>query len=149
MADEEQGFTFVDKRRAAAETPLEEPAVPAAEPVTEASEMSGASPDDDGPDGPSDVYSVLGYCMSILASQAWQMLGLIADQRTGEAKQDLAQAKVAIDAVGDLAVRLEAAPAEFVPDALKRDLRTLLQDLRLNYVSQQGQSSGIAQPDFG
>lgn len=163
MADEEQGFTFVDKRRAAAEAPAPEVVPPSAGqaplPTEEAREpfappvLDDAQAElddaplelDDVPQGPSDIYSVLGYCMSILASEAWQLLGLIADPQTGEARQDLAQAKVAIDAAGDLAARLEAAPGEFVPDALKRDLRTLLQDLRLNYVSQQGQA-GFSQP---
>jgi len=148
MADEEQSFTFVDKRRAAAETPAADAAISGAEPIMEMPEASDLPATDEAQDGPSDIYSVLGYCMSILASEAWQMLGLIADQRTGEAKQDLAQAKVAIDAAGELGARLEAAPPEFVPDALKRDLRTLLQDLRLNYVSQQGQSIGVQQTDF-
>ncbi len=143
MADEEQGFTFVDKRRAAAETPAADRAMPDAPLDTNAPDLSASPASDDADNGPSDIYSVLGYCLSILASEAWQMLGLIADQSTGEARQDLAQAKVAIDAAGDLGARLEAAPAEFVPDALKRDLRTLLQDLRLNYVSQQGQSTGL------
>lgn len=154
MADEEQGFTFVDKRRAAAEASVPTPAEPvaaAAVPETGEAGPADAAANDSGEldlaeegeeqqQGPSDIYSVLGYCMSILASEAWQLLGLIADPQTGEAGQDLAQAKVAIDAAGDLAARLEAAPGEFVPEALKRDLRTLLQDLRLNYVSQQGQS---------
>jgi len=142
MADEEQGFTFVDKRRAAVETPAEEAARADAEPPAEIPEQAANPMPDEAETGPSDIYSVLGYCLSILASEAWQLLGLIADQRTGEAKQDLTQAKVAIDAASDLAARLESAPAEFVPEALKRDLRTLLQDLRLNYVSQQGQSIG-------
>ena len=141
MADEEQGFTFVDKRRAAAETPAPDVALPDAEPLADMPEAFAPAEADEAQDGPSDIYSVLGYCMSILASEAWQLLGLIADRQTGEAQQDLAQAKVAIDAAGDLAARLEAAPIAFVPEALKRDLRTLLQDLRLNYVSQQGQSS--------
>ncbi len=148
MADEEQGFTFVDKRGAAVDTSAEKAALPDAEPRADTSEVSASAMPDEAENGTSDIYSVLGYCMSILASEAWQRLGLIADQRTGEAKQDLAQAKVAIDAVGDLAVRLEAAPTEFVPEALKRDLRTLLQDLRLNYVSQQGQSTGAQPADF-
>ncbi len=141
MADEEQGFTFVDKRRAAADMPAADTAIPASEPAIETSELPDFAHEDEAQDGPADIYSVVGYCMSILASEAWQKLGLIADQKTGEAVQDLTQAKVAIDAAGDLAAHLEAAPTEFVPDALRRDLRTLLQDLRLNYVSQQGQSA--------
>ncbi len=142
MADEEQGFTFVDKRRAAADEPA-----PAADapPAAAAPEPAALPPDDqytadEQGEGSPDIYGVLGYCVSILASQAWQLLGLIADQSTGEARADLVQAKVAIDAAGDLAARLEAAPEASVPDAMKRELRTLMQDLRLNFVAQQGQS---------
>ncbi len=142
MADDEQGFTFVDKRRVAAEQPAgtadAPPAAAAPEPDTDTLSEEYAAEDAPG-EGPPDIYGVLGYCVSILASQAWQMLGLIADQTTGEARADLAQAKVAIDAAGDLAARLEAAPGTFVPDAMKRELRTLMQDLRLNFVAQQGQ----------
>ncbi len=84
------------------------------------------------------TYDMIGYCINLLASQAWQKLGLLADPQTGEAQPDLAEAKVAIDAVGDLAGRLDSAPEAIVPADLRRDLRTLVNDLRLNYVSQRG-----------
>ena len=94
------------------------------------------------PDGEApDIYGVIGYCLSLLATEAWHNLGLLADPQTGEAVMDLVQAKVAIDAVGDLAARLDAAPADAVPPTLRRDLKTLLNDLRLNYVSRQGDPS--------
>lgn len=146
MPEEDEGFTFVDKRRVQAETTAEETPAPAAtEPQPTAAEdletdaAAGLSDDDLDDGAPPDTYSLLGYCISLLASDAWQKLGLLADPRSGQAQPDLAQAKVAIDAVGDLASRLEAAPREAVPDSLRRDLRTLLNDLRLNYVAQQGQ----------
>ncbi len=145
MAEEESGFTFVDKRRAASEAPsVEAPQAAAAL----AEDISASQPDldDDSGEGAPDIYSVLGYCLSILAGEAWQKMGLMADPKTGEANPDLDQAKVAIDAVGDLAARLESAPAELVPDTLRRDLRTLLNDLRLNYVGQRNQSGGIISP---
>ena len=140
MAEEEQGFTFTDKRGAQAD-PAPVDTTPAPEAASDAPAEANAYDDPDYSAGNTEtaphIYSVLGYCLSLLASEAWQKLGLIADPKTGEAQPDLAQAKVAIDAAGDLGARLEAGPAEIVPDALKRDLRTLLQDLRLNFVAQQ------------
>lgn len=140
MAEEEQGHTFVDKRRAQAETAEAE-----APPIVEASpDLDEPLYDDgdeaEGGDGEApDVYALLGYCVSLLSAQAWQCLGLLADPQTGETQPDLAQAKVAIDAVGDLAAHLEAAPREAVPENLRRDLRTLVNDLRLNFVARQNQ----------
>ena len=142
MAEEETGFTFVDKRRTA---PAAEPeAVPAAETEAAPEMFSGEnssheSLEDSGP-APT-TYDLLGYCINLLASQAWQKLGLLADPQTGEAQPDLPEAKVAIDAVGDLASRLDAAPEAVVPADLRRDLKTLVNDLRLNYVSQRGPSA--------
>lgn len=151
MAEEEQGFTFVDKRRTQAETTeaeTPESAEPGLTQDVSADDLDQEVLGEDSLDaedlvgeGAPDIYGLLGYCVSLLSAQAWQCLGLIADPKTGEAMIDLAQAKVAIDAVGDLAARLEAAPRETVPDSLRRDLRTLLNDLRLNFVSRQGQSS--------
>lgn len=138
MAEEETGFTFVDKRRAQAEE------TPGAEAAADRGDgLEGDGLEDVGLDSgaaPS-VYELIGYCINLLASQAWQKLGLLADPQTGEAKPDLDEAKVAIDTVADLAVRLETAPETVVPAAMRRELRTLLNDLRLNYVSQRGQDA--------
>ena len=150
MAEEETGFTFVDKRRTVPETVMPEAVAPEAsvteppssetpaEAVAPLSEAVSSDFDDDGP-APT-TYDLLGYCINLLASQAWQKLGLLADPQTGEAKPDLAEAKVAIDAVGHLAAGLESAPESAVPAELRRDLKTLVNDLRLNYVSQRGPS---------
>ncbi|MDQ2688077.1 MAG: DUF1844 domain-containing protein [Armatimonadota bacterium] len=146
MAEEEQGFTFVDKRGTQTETATvaSETASPA-----EATSTPEAYADDQGFDDEAedddgaapDVYSLIGYCVSLLSAQAWQCLGLLADPQTGQAQADLAQAKVAIDAVSDLAARLEAAPQAVVPENMRRELRTLVNDLRLNFVSRQNQPS--------
>ncbi len=144
MAEEETGFTFVDRRRTAVETAPEVAEARHAEPTNVTKAFSGednlADPDDGDGRVPT-TYDLLGYCINLLASQAWQKLGLLADPQTGEAQPDLAEAKVAIDAVGDLASRLEAAPDSTVPADLRRDLKTLVNDLRLNYVSQRGPSA--------
>lgn len=151
MAEEETGFTFVDKRRTAPQT-VPEPASTVAAETTEmpaempASEVFEAAPGEDslgqqlGEAAPT-TYDMIGYCINLLASQAWQKLGLLADPQTGEAQPDLAEAKIAIDAVSDLAGRLDAAPETIIPTDLRRDLRTLVNDLRLNYVSQRGGTS--------
>ncbi len=130
MAEEETGFTFVDKRHTqAAEAGA---ATDAGEDMEDDGLDSGAAPS---------VYELLGYCINLLASQAWQKLGLLADPQTGEARPDLVEAKVAIDTVADLTARLEAAPETVIPAAMRRELRTLLNDLRLNYVSRHGQDA--------
>ena len=151
MAEEEERFTFVDKRRVPTETPVETPTVAAPEPLAAEAIVIGSEPDNTGLDEELDeelvggavpsTYDLIGYCINLLSSQAWQKLGLLADPQTGEAKPDLVEAKVAIDTVGDLAARLDTAPETIISADMRRDLRTLLNDLRLNYVSQRGPST--------
>lgn len=144
MAEEETGFTFVDRRRTAVDAVPEAPAETVAGAETGGEENLSEENLADinaGTDRAPTTYDLLGYCINLLASQAWQKLGLLADPQTGEAQPDLTEAKVAIDAVGDLASRLDAAPADVVPADLRRDLKTLVNDLRLNYVSQRGPSA--------
>jgi len=139
MAEEETGFTFVDKRRAQAEA---EPGTEAGpETVIGETAVDPVEDYDAEPGGAPSVYELLGYCVSLLASQAWQKLGLLADPQTGEANTDLPEAKVAIDTVGDLIARMETAPESVFPNATRREMRTLLNDLRLNYVSHRGQDT--------
>ncbi len=151
MPEEESGFTFVDKRRTAPEAEVTAAPAPEAEVMPPSAETNT---DDLMADGMSDeelseadlnrspgTYELIGYCINLLAQQAWLKLGLLADPQTGIAAPDLDEAKVAVDTVGDLAARLEAAPEGIVPADLRRDLKTLLNDLRLNYVSQRGTAS--------
>ena len=148
MAEAEAGFTFVDKRRTQAAAVTEPAAVveTQAEPETKDVEAADLLADDgllaDDVQGAPNTYELLGYCINLLASQAWQNLGLLADPQTGEAEPNLAEAKVAIDAVSDLAAHLETAPDAVIPPAMRRELRTLLNDLRLNYVSRRGADAG-------
>ncbi len=144
---EEESFTFVDKRRTQAAT-VPEPPAPAvqSEPLGENDPLAGEflrdEPLGDDTQGAPGTYELIGYCINLLAQQSWQKLGLLADPQTGEAAPDLAEAKVAIDAVTDLAGHLEKAPESVVPAAMRRELKTLLNDLRLNYVSRHGQGGG-------
>ena len=136
MVESETGFTFVDKRSAQSNPPdattLE---ATIAAPIDEAVEMKEEAAE--GQQSPG-TYDLIGYCLNLLASQAWQKLGLLADPQTGEAKPDLIEAKLAIDVVGDLAAHLESASDSQVPLDMRRELRVLLNDLRLNYVARRG-----------
>ena len=140
MAEEDAGFTFVDKRRTQAEAPVVSEVDTPPEAAAEAPESEETFDQQQTPS----TYDLIGYCLNLLASQAWQKLGLLADPQTGEAKPDLAEAKVAIDVVGDLAARLDAAPDALVPAEMRRELRTLLNDLRLNYVARRGDEGTLA-----
>ncbi len=153
MPEEESGFTFVDKRRTAPEAEVTMAPAPDAEvtpPIAEtntddltagdlmADDLSDLEISEADLNRSPGTYELIGYCINLLAQQAWLKLGLLADPQTGIAAPDLDEAKVAVDTVGDLAARLEAAPEGIVPADLRRDLKTLLNDLRLNYVSQRG-----------
>ncbi|BDI32990.1 hypothetical protein CCAX7_50410 [Capsulimonas corticalis] len=128
---EEETFTFVDKRGSAA---AEE--APAAAPAASEPEIVDAGNAEEEGDEIPDVYQLLQYVTSLLATEAWHKLGLIAHPQTGEAKADLPQAKVAIDVVADLVTHMEKAPETIFPPNGRRELRNLLNDLRLNYVAQ-------------
>ncbi len=144
MPEEESGFTFVDKRRTAPEAAIITAPAPEAEvrePVAEMDDLSAEELSEADLNRSPGTYELIGYCINLLAQQAWLKLGLLADPQTGIAAPDLDEAKVAVDTVGDLAARLEAAPEGIVPADLRRDLKTLLNDLRLNYVSQRGTAS--------
>jgi hypothetical protein len=83
-----------------------------------------------------DVPGALRFCVQMLQEIAWIKLGLVANPGSGKIDQDLEQAKVAIDAVGDLVPRLNP----FAGESERREMQTLLSNLRINFVqkSQQG-----------
>lgn len=135
MSEEETGFTFVDKRGVPADTLDQTKAI---QPEAQVTESVVEVPEAQHSPG---TYDLVGYCLNLMASQAWQKLGLLADPQTGEAKPDLVEAKLAIDVVGDLAAHLESASDTQVPSDMRRELRVLLNDLRLNYVARHGEDS--------
>ena len=76
------------------------------------------------------VYDTLRFAISLLGQQAWMRLGLTVLPGQTEPVADLPQARVAIDALEALARLLEPGSDE----AEKRELHTLLDNLRVNYV---------------
>jgi len=87
---------------------------------------------------PMDVWGLLRYCILLLHSHAWQSMGLVPNPATGKVNKDLEQARVAIDAVSYLVSQLEG---KLFGQEL-RDLRSMLSDLRLNFVQQQKGAEG-------
>lgn len=145
---EEQGFEVIDKRRirsegeAAGDTASEETSETAGRGITE-EELRAAMEEVAGEAGEAgmgmpelDVPSALRFCVQMLQEIAWMKLGLVASPSSGKIEQDLPQAKVAIDTVGDLAGRL----TPFADEGERREMQTLLSNLRINFVqkSQQG-----------
>jgi hypothetical protein len=101
-----------------AETPRDEAATPESETAEAALPVT--------------VHDVLRYAIRLFHSQAWQSMGLVPDPATNNIVKDLAQARIAIDCVAFLLMKLEpaAAPAE------RNELERLLSDLRMNFVEQ-------------
>ncbi len=87
----------------------------------------------DEPPQPVDVWALLHYCFLLLHSHAWQSMGLLPNPATGRTEKHLEQARVAIDAAAGLAGQLE----QKLTGAQLREVRSLLSDLRLNFVQQQ------------
>ncbi len=131
--EEEQGFTFVDKRGTT------EPEANSAEEPIEAAEQPEPDADETeveaGPTGPRHRLTVRDrflMCIDILHQGAWIGMGLVPDPATGQMERDLAGAREAIDAVVFLAERVK----DQIDDSTQRELQNLVNDLRLNYVRQ-------------
>jgi hypothetical protein len=73
------------------------------------------------------------WCVTLLATSAWQAMGLIADPSTQRVERNLDDARLAIDAAAALVEQLRPR----LPDGERRELETLLTNLRLNFVEQQ------------
>lgn len=94
--------------------------------------------DDAQPKEPINVYQVLMVMMEQLSSIAWQKLGLQPDVMTGTISPDLPQAKAAIDGAGELAKLFD----HQLDEMDRRNLNTLLRDLRINYVEKTKEAQG-------
>ncbi len=149
MSDQDEGFTFTDKRRVAEDSPAtdESPVTEeATEPVTAAEPGSDDVPVADTEDDIDDVggeefgigstNQVALYALGLLQMNALQQLGLMADPKSGKSQRDLAQARVAIDCVAGLINALDA-PGSVLEPHLRQEMRRMITDLRLNFVTQQ------------
>jgi hypothetical protein len=86
------------------------------------------------------AVDLLRWCVSLLATSAWQAMGLLPDQATKKTERKMDDARLAIDATGALIDHLRPR----VEAAERRELETLLANLRLNFVEQtnKAQQSG-------
>ena len=146
-AKDDETFTFVDKRRVtpdgseesagsdpAPETPADErPQAIASEPGAEdaGGEEPGSGPSDDTPP----TEAMVQFAINLFVTDAFQRMGLVADPSTGKAKADLAQARLAIDCVAALVGVIDT-PERALPDDARREIRRILNDLRLNFLEQ-------------
>ncbi|MCC6731321.1 MAG: DUF1844 domain-containing protein [Chthonomonadales bacterium] len=133
MANEEEGFTFVDRRRTGgeADTSADEPRVGVESEADTEADVDG----DEALDGPHPRLGArdrLLMCIDILYQGAWIAMGLVNDPVTGQVERDLAEARLLIDSAGALAEQVQP----HVDDATRRDLKNLISDLRVNFVQQ-------------
>lgn len=81
---------------------------------------------------------LLRWCVSLLATSAWQALGLIPDPATNKVERNLDDARLAIDATASLVEHLRPR----LQDAERREFDNLLANLRLNFVEQRAKTEG-------
>ncbi len=77
-----------------------------------------------------DTYVLLTLFINILASQAWQHMGLRVKPGADTVEQDLERARTAIDCIAFLVEKLGG----HVQESEAKGLRTLLADLQINFV---------------
>jgi Domain of unknown function (DUF1844) len=148
---EEREFEVIDKRGARAESKT------AAEAASAQSEAGATAPGAAGGGGITEeellaameeagmaaggempelsVPGALHFCIETLQGLAWIKMGLVAAPGSGKIEKELPQAKVAIDAIGDLVARLEP----FAAESERRELQTMLSNLRINFVQKSQQ----------
>jgi len=84
------------------------------------------------PTGSLDTGALVLTCISLLASKAWEAMGLVPDPATKRLERRMEDAQLAIDAAAALADLVRGK----LGDAERRELDTLLMNLRLNFVEQ-------------
>lgn len=83
--------------------------------------------------GTGDVYSLSQWVILMFTESAWQWMGLHKNPVTKKIEKDLLQAKLAIDTV----VYLTDQVAPHISEEQRRAYRSLVNDLRVNFVQQQ------------
>lgn len=82
------------------------------------------------------AQSVILTCISLLASKAWEAMGFVPDSVTKKVERHLDEAQLAIDAAAALIDLVR----NRLPDTERREVETLLANLRLNFVEQRAKS---------
>lgn len=83
-----------------------------------------------------DARGLVLTCLSLLGAKAWEALGLVPNPETKQLARNLDDAQFLIDAVAALA---EVARPR-VGEAERREIETLLANLRLNFVEQKSKA---------
>jgi hypothetical protein len=79
-----------------------------------------------------DALALVTTCISLLAAKAWEAMGLVPNPQTKQIERKLDDAQLAIDAASALVDLVRPK----VSDAERREIETLLTNLRLNFVEQ-------------
>jgi hypothetical protein len=79
---------------------------------------------------PPSLSDAVAFCFNLIQGQTYMHLGLIANPVTGEAKKDIAQAKVGVDFCDAI---LESARPALDPDTARK-LGAMVADLKINFV---------------
>jgi hypothetical protein len=136
---EEEGFTFVDRRRTSSPDPTPQPAPPAAATAPAPPPMAepeGLDPSQLPPGDYTlpDVREMLMEYLLVLRDVAVLRLGLALNPATGKSEKDLPQARIAIDTIAFLAGQVESA----LPPDDRLSFKAMISDLQLKYVRQSG-----------
>ncbi len=83
-----------------------------------------------------EAQSVILTCIGLLASKAWEAMGLVPDPVTQRIERHLDEAQLAIDAAAALIDLVR----NRLPDTERREVETLLANLRLNFVEQRAKN---------
>jgi len=91
---------------------------------------------DSAPETLPDAISLIATCISLLANTAWQAMGLVPNPSTKTIERHFDEAQLAIDAAAALADLLRPR----IGDRERRDLETLVANLRINFVEQKSKA---------
>lgn len=84
-----------------------------------------------------DAASLVATCITLLANKAWQAMGLVPDPATKTIQRRFEEAQLTIDAAAALADLLRSR----VGDQERRELETLIANLRINFVEQKSKAT--------
>ncbi|MBI2844430.1 MAG: DUF1844 domain-containing protein [Armatimonadetes bacterium] len=136
---EDKGFEVVDKRSSREavrdSSDSEEEEAPAK--TQQEAEAREEQPEPGKEEAAGDVYSLIEWIILMLSESAWQWMGLHPNPATRKVEQDLAQARIAIDSV----VFLSDQVAPHISEEQRKAYRSLISDLRVNFVQQQTRAS--------
>jgi uncharacterized protein DUF1844 len=92
---------------------------------------TGAPEESENPKLP-DVPSLVATCINLFAAKAWETMGLVPDPQTKQIERKLDDAQLAIDAASALGELMRSR----VSETERREIETLLANLRINFVEQ-------------